>query len=146
MEPTLTDKLTAAISPATSVENISLDYNSTLYLGDVYEYTNTVIGAGGFGVVILAIDRSTREEVAIKILNIQRAMLLDIEDQGSTMQKMDSIAVKVERSLRFMENEVSIMRQVAHPNVMRSQKVLRVHFYFLGLPDTISCAHYNGTR
>mmetsp|Transcript_40194 Transcript_40194/g.46103 ORF Transcript_40194/g.46103 Transcript_40194/m.46103 type:complete len:86 (+) Transcript_40194:241-498(+) len=49
-----------------------------IYFSDLFEY-RACIGAGGFGFVVAALDRSSGEEVAIKILRRKDASDVVIE-------------------------------------------------------------------
>ncbi len=144
MDPVLAEKLAAAIYPATSIENISLDYNGTQCFGDLYDQCGKIIGAGGFGVVILATDKQTHAELAIKILNIQKYMLSGVEGRGKDMRR-ESLALQVERSLKFLKNEVSIMQGLTHPNIIHLCRVTTVvDPREIGPQNPASCPHRHG--
>jgi calcium-dependent protein kinase len=72
-------------------------------VADVYEIPeNRVLGRGSYGTVILAIHRATREEYACKVLCITRV----------GKQYADKLHA-----------EISSMRQLDHPNVLRLREV-----------------------
>jgi len=132
------DKVYNAIAPATSVENISLDYNGTVCFGDLYQYDGKIIGAGGFGVVLLARDKSNNDDVAIKILNISRYLLSGTENRKDMGR--ESIALSVERSLNFLKNEVTIMQGTLHPAIIRLRKVHKSQHHVLIVMDRAKCS------
>mmetsp|Transcript_31782 Transcript_31782/g.98171 ORF Transcript_31782/g.98171 Transcript_31782/m.98171 type:complete len:387 (-) Transcript_31782:854-2014(-) len=70
---------------------------------DVYEFpTDRILGRGSYGTVCLAIHKATREEYACKILSINRV----------GPQYVDKLHA-----------EISSMRQLDHPNILRLREV-----------------------
>lgn len=117
LKPEIIDKLNNIISPAERIDELKLDFNGTLLFGDLYDYNGQIIGAGGFGIVIQAIDKITHEEVAIKLLRI--------EDYFKTSdESAEEMYFSVERGLKFLRNEMTISQECSHKSIM---KVKRVH-------------------
>jgi serine/threonine protein kinase len=61
-----------------------------------FKITNTQLGSGYFAKVRLGVDKTTGQEVAIKMINKKL-----VESPGS------------------LENEISIMKKVSHPNIVQ---------------------------
>ena len=131
------DKLFAAIAPASSVDNISLDYNGSEYLSDIYSYDGTIIGAGGYGVVIPVTDKKTMVEYAVKILNIQKYVMLGNLEGKSKGFERASLTLHVEKSLNFLKNEMKFMQDMSHPSIVKLSKVYSFSIY-LDLQKPIS--------
>lgn len=85
-------------------ENCVLEHDSTSRcVTDVYELpSDRVLGRGSYGTVSLAIHRSTREEYACKVLDVNRV----------GPQYVDKLHA-----------EISSMRQLDHPNILRLREV-----------------------
>ena len=120
MDSQLEDKVYSAISPATSIDNICLDFSSLTSFSDLYDHNNQIIGAGGFGIVLLATDRNSQEELAIKILNINRYLVPVEQNKG---ERRESLALHAARNYGFLTNEVKIMQSLSHPNIVKLVKV-----------------------
>jgi serine/threonine protein kinase len=129
----LIDKLYSIISPAQSVDDILLDYNGTLTFKDLYDYNGQVIGTGGFGVVLRAIDKMTHEEVAIKILNIEDYV-------KSSSENAETRYFKVEKGLKFLRNEVTISQGYCHKNIMKVKRVHRTQQHVLIAMELAKCS------
>ena len=119
MESKLEDRIFSAISPATSIDNIILD-NENSFFSDLYDHNNHIIGAGGFGIVLLAVDKGSQEQLAIKILNINKYLL---PMPGIKERRRESIAFQAERNYGFLTNEVKIMQGLTHKNIVKLVKV-----------------------
>ncbi len=117
------DQLFAAIAPATCVENIGLDYGGTLAFEDLYTHENTLLGVGGFGLVIPALEKRTKAAVAIKVLNINSYMRA-AGAGDRTLRRQESTAVRIERHLNLLKTETDIMQNTSHPNVIEFVRVL----------------------
>ena len=50
----------------TDIKDLALDFLGTQYFSDIYLF-DTMLGTGGFGVVVKVIDRDTGEELAMKV-------------------------------------------------------------------------------
>ena len=110
MDTYLTDKLQNLIAPATSVESISLDFNETLTFSDLYQYSGKIIGVGGFGMVVLATEKATHKEIAIKILSIKHYMKCGTE---------------------YLQNEINIFQTLSHPSIIKLRKVHKTQHHVL---------------
>ncbi len=117
------DKFYAVIAPATALNNISLDYNATLSYGDLYTTDLELIGAGGFGVVVASIDKKSHTAFAIKILNINKYIMMGTPPESRKLNRQGSWALIVERNLNWLANEVAIMSELSHPNIVQLVRV-----------------------
>eukprot|EP00826_Nyctotherus_ovalis_P061340 TRINITY_DN8720_c0_g1_i5.p1 TRINITY_DN8720_c0_g1~~TRINITY_DN8720_c0_g1_i5.p1 ORF type:complete len:248 (+),score=35.37 TRINITY_DN8720_c0_g1_i5:120-863(+) len=123
-------KLHAIISPAKTVDTILIDYTKSLSFSDLYDYNGQVIGAGGFGVVLQAIDKTTCEEVAVKVLSVA--------DYCRSEQRKG--ALRVERGLSHLRNEVAIAQECVHENIMKVKKVHRTQEHVLIVMEKAKCS------
>jgi len=131
MRQRLQEKLLRAIYPATSVGNVSLDYQGNLFFNELYDYNDSIIGAGGFGIVLAAIDKHTHTKVAIKILNINEYIKTSTTEGSS---------FKVQRNLNFLRNEVTIAQEFSHPSIISVKKVYQSRHHVLIVMDRAKCS------
>jgi calcium/calmodulin-dependent protein kinase I len=124
-----------AISPANKIEDLYLQTNKFITFADHYAFSGEILGAGGFGVVVLATDKHFREDVAIKILNI--GLYLSTKTNKSKNRLAD---LEVERSLSFLENEVNIIQQLEHPSIIKVKNIYKSQYHVLIVMELAKCS------
>eukprot|EP00826_Nyctotherus_ovalis_P059545 TRINITY_DN828_c0_g1_i14.p1 TRINITY_DN828_c0_g1~~TRINITY_DN828_c0_g1_i14.p1 ORF type:complete len:490 (-),score=127.65 TRINITY_DN828_c0_g1_i14:99-1568(-) len=138
MRKELIIKYKKTIAPATKLEHLYLDHSKSLSFSDCYVFGGQVIGAGGFGVVVSATDKHSREDVAIKILNIELYMSAGAEEEEETLD--DAMKLKVERRLNFLETEVSIMQELEHSSIIKVKKIYKSQYHVLIVMELAKCS------
>lgn len=138
MRKELISKYKKTIAPATKLEHLYLDHSKSLSFSDRYVFSGQVIGAGGFGVVVSATDKHSREDVAIKILNIELYMSAGAEEEEENLD--DAMKLKVERRLNFLETEVSIMQELEHPSIIKVKKIYKSQYHVLIVMELAKCS------
>ena len=127
------DKVIKTISPSKNVSDINLDYDGTVSFRDMYDYYGKILGTGGFGVVLLGIDKTTHEEVAIKIINIHNYLQY-------CSKTSDSVSFQAERNLSLLQNEVTISQRLSHPSIIGVRKIFRTQHHVLIVMERAKCS------
>eukprot|EP01130_Rhizamoeba_saxonica_P008722 TRINITY_DN3523_c0_g1_i2.p1 TRINITY_DN3523_c0_g1~~TRINITY_DN3523_c0_g1_i2.p1 ORF type:complete len:467 (-),score=118.17 TRINITY_DN3523_c0_g1_i2:70-1443(-) len=70
-------------------------------INDYYEITETLLGEGQFGSVLLGKSIKSKEEVAIKVINKSNSIQID----------------------QYLQNEIDVLRQCKHPNIVALKAV-----------------------
>ena len=133
MKQKLPQLLKEIILPAKAVKEINLDYSETTTFSDFYDFNGKIIGAGGFGIVILAIDKRTFEEIAIKILNMEKYLKVSPDS-------FESPSYKLERNINFIKNELKIMQSLSHPCFIKVRKIYQTQYHILIVMDKAKCS------
>lgn len=89
-----------------------------------YKSTNTTLGKGAFGTVILFIERATNKKVAIKI----------ILKESLSAQEMG-----------FLRSEIQILSQLDHPHIIKYKECFEDTRYLFLVMDFIEEAQELGT-
>eukprot|EP00826_Nyctotherus_ovalis_P008116 TRINITY_DN12095_c0_g1_i1.p1 TRINITY_DN12095_c0_g1~~TRINITY_DN12095_c0_g1_i1.p1 ORF type:complete len:201 (-),score=41.92 TRINITY_DN12095_c0_g1_i1:17-619(-) len=129
----LEEKLYSAIYPARKVEDISLDYTGTTHFDDLYKYYGKIIGAGGFGVVLFARDKSTDEALAIKILNVKAYLM-------GTQEDSELAEAHYERNMNFLKNEVAMSEKLNHPSIIKVKRTHKTQHHVLIVMENARCS------
>ncbi|KAI9777818.1 MAG: hypothetical protein M1835_005124 [Candelina submexicana] len=104
---------------------ISLQVKSDVFLSlklfqKRYAITNRKLGAGGFGSVHLALEFSTKRQLACKIVALRVPRL---GNDGKPLRGMECSQIRSQRRLELQMREVEILKGLDHPNIIRLEKV-----------------------
>lgn len=124
------------IAPATKIEHLYLDNTKSITFSDRYAFSGEILGAGGFGIVVLAADKHSREDVAIKILNIESYLNAGVNK--TDISREDEL--QIERNLNFLENEVKIVQQLEHPSIIKVKKIYKSLYHVLIVMEVAKCS------
>ena len=119
MDSDLEHKFYSALSPATNVDNICLDLYDDKFFSDFYDQKNKILGAGAFGIVVLASDKNTQKDLAIKILNISRYGLPHHSNGG----RQSSISLDTKIVISFLKNEIDLSKDLSDANIIKVHQV-----------------------
>jgi len=137
MRKELISQLKRTISPATKIEHLYLQTNKSIF-SDRYLFSGEILGAGGFGIVVLATDKRSREDVAIKILNIELYLNSGADKSNDDKDELEDL--QVERSLSFLENEVNITQQLEHPSIIKVKNIHKSQYHVLIVMELAKCS------
>ncbi|RMZ89914.1 hypothetical protein DV736_g2845, partial [Chaetothyriales sp. CBS 134916] len=88
---------------------------------DSYIVTDRLLGSGAFGRVFMAVEQTTRSQLACKVVDLRRFKQQSSSSHGA---KQGS---KLEDKLRVYYREVEILSSISHPNIISLEKVFVTH-------------------
>ena len=98
-------------------------------ISDRFFMTNRLLGVGGFASVVLAVEKTTRKQVACKILALPVLTITDLSNnlrrnQSETESSIRELRRKLLQKRETTAREYNVLKDLDHPNIISLEKVI----------------------